>query len=101
MAEDQKPLQATFLLHRSEGQQSSQGLAGSRTCKHQQIAFMLELPLQSAAQQLNQLLLPLPWTDRRDGGHPGQVIGERCDGACCSERAVLAPLTVTASRGVL
>ena len=60
MAEDQEMVQPALIAHRAESQQGPQGFACSWACKHQKIAAA-DLKLEPASQQLDQLLLPLPW----------------------------------------
>ena len=60
MAEDQEMVQPALIAHRAESQQGPQGFACPWACKYQKItaaAFKFE----PAPQQLDQLLLPLPW----------------------------------------
>ena len=69
MAEDQEMVQPALIAHRAESQQGPQGFACPGACKHQQVAAAA-LKLEPAPQQLDQLLLPLPWLNlpRLDGG---------------------------------
>ena len=60
MAEDQEMVQPALIAHRAESQQGPEGFACSWACKHQKIAAAV-LKLEPASQQLDQLLLPLPW----------------------------------------
>ena len=60
MAEDQEMVQPALIAHRAESQQGPQGFACPWACKHQKIAAAA-LKLEPASQQLDQLLLPLPW----------------------------------------
>ena len=60
MAKDQKMVQPALIAHGAESQQRSEGFACSGACKHQKVAAAA-LNLEPAPQQLDQLLLPLPW----------------------------------------
>ena len=60
MAEDQEMVQPALIPHGAESQQSPEGFACPWAGKHQQVAAAA-LELEPAPQQLNQLLLPLPW----------------------------------------
>ena len=60
MAEDQEMVQSALITHGAESQQRSEGFACPGAGKHQQVAAAA-LELEPAPQQLNQLLLPLPW----------------------------------------
>ena len=60
MAEDQEMGQPALIAHRAETQQGPQGFACPWACKHQKITAAA-LKLEPAPQQLDQLLLPLPW----------------------------------------
>ena len=60
MAEDQEMVQPALITHGAESQQRSEGFACPGAGKHQQVAAAA-LELEPAPQQLNQLLLPLPW----------------------------------------
>ena len=63
MAEDQEMVQPPLIAHGAESQQRPEGFACPGACKHQQVAAAA-LKLEPASQQLDQLLLPLPWLDR-------------------------------------
>ena len=63
MAEDQEMVQPALIAHGAESQQRPEGFACPWACKHQQVAAAA-LQLEPAPQQLDQLLLPLPWLDR-------------------------------------
>ena len=63
MAEDQEMVQPALITHGAESQQRSEGFACPGAGKHQQVAAAA-LELEPAPQQLDQLLLPLPWLDR-------------------------------------
>ena len=60
MAEDQEMVQPALIAHGTESQQRPEGFACSGACKHQKVAAAA-LKLEPASQQLDQLLLPLPW----------------------------------------
>ena len=60
MAKDHEMVQPAFIAHGPESQQGPEGFACPWACKHQQVAAAA-LKLEPAPQQLNQLLLPLPW----------------------------------------
>ena len=60
MAEDQEMVQPALIAHGAESQQRPEGFACPGACKHQQVAAAA-LKLEPASQQLDQLLLPLPW----------------------------------------
>ena len=60
MAEDQEMVQPALIMHGVESQQRSEGFACPGAGKHQQVAAAA-LELEPAPQQLDQLLLPLPW----------------------------------------
>jgi len=49
-----------LITHGAESQQRPEGFACPWACKHQQVAAAA-LKLKPAPQQLDQLLLPLPW----------------------------------------
>ena len=62
MTENHEVVEPALVAHGAESQQGSQGFACPWACKHQQVAAAaLELELEPAPQQLDQLLLPLPW----------------------------------------
>ena len=63
MAEDQEMVQPALITHGAESKQRSEGFACPGACKHQQVAAAA-LKCEPAPQQLDQLLLPLPWLDR-------------------------------------
>ena len=63
MAEDHEMLQPALIAHGTESQQGPKGFACPWPSKHQQVAAAA-LKLEPASQQLDQLLLPLPWLDR-------------------------------------
>ena len=60
MAEDQEMVQPALIAHGAESQQRAEGFACPWACKHQQVAAAA-LKLEPPPQQLDQLLLPLPW----------------------------------------
>ena len=60
MAEDHETVQPALISHGAESQQRPQGFACAWACKYQQVAAAA-LKLEPSSQQLNQLLLPLPW----------------------------------------
>ena len=60
MAEDHEMVQPALIAHGAESQQRAEGFACPWACKHQQVAAAA-LKLEPSSQQLNQLLLPLPW----------------------------------------
>ena len=60
MAEDQEMVQPALIAHGAESQQGPEGFSCPWACKHQQVAAAA-LKLEPAPQQLDQLLLPLPW----------------------------------------
>ena len=60
MAEDQKMVQPALIAHCTESQQRPEGFACPGACKNQQVAAAA-LKCEPAQQQLDQLLLPLPW----------------------------------------
>ena len=60
MAEDQEMVQPALITHGAESQQRAEGFACPWACKHQQVAAAA-LKLEPSSQQLDQLLLPLPW----------------------------------------
>ena len=60
MAEDHEMVQPALIAHLAESQQGSQGFACPWACKHQKVAAA-SLKFEPAPQQLDQLLLPLPW----------------------------------------
>ena len=53
-------VQPALIAHRAETQQGPQGFAGPRACKDKKVAAAA-LKFEPAPQQLDQLLLPLPW----------------------------------------
>ena len=53
-------VQPALTAHRAETQQGPQGFAGPRACKDKKVAAAA-LKFEPAPQQLDQLLLPLPW----------------------------------------
>ena len=60
MAEHQEMVQPALITHGAESQQRPEGFTCPGACKHQQVAASA-LKLEPAPQQLDQLLLPLPW----------------------------------------
>ena len=60
MAEDHEMVQPALIAHGAESQHGPEGFACPWACKHQQVAAAA-LKLEPAPQQLDQLLLPLPW----------------------------------------
>ena len=60
MAEDHEMVQPALIAHGAESQQRAEGFACPWACKHQQVVAAA-LKLEPSSQQLNQLLLPLPW----------------------------------------
>ena len=60
MAEDHEMVQPALIAHGAESQQGPEGFACPWACKDQQVAAVA-LKLEPASQQLDQLLLPLPW----------------------------------------
>ena len=60
MAKDLEMVQPALIAHGPESQQGPEGFACPWACKHQQVAAAA-LKLEPAPQQLDQLLLPLPW----------------------------------------
>ena len=65
MAEDKKTLQPPLPLHGLKSKQCAQRLAGTGSSEHQQVLARVVVSIKSTAKQLNQLLLPLPWSDHR------------------------------------
>ncbi len=63
MAEDHEMLQPALIAHGTESQQGPKGFACPWPSKHQHVAAAA-LKLKPSSQQLDQLLLPLPWLDR-------------------------------------
>ena len=53
-------VQQALIAHGPESQQGPEGFACPWACKHQQVAAAA-LKLEPSSQQLDQLLLPLPW----------------------------------------
>ena len=53
-------VQPALIPHGAESQQGPEGFSCPWACKHQQVAAAA-LKLEPAQQQLDQLLLPLPW----------------------------------------
>ena len=53
-------VQPALIAHGAESQQRAEGFACPWACKHQQVVAAA-LKLEPSSQQLNQLLLPLPW----------------------------------------
>ena len=82
VAEHQKPLQLLFPLHRLKRQQRSQRFAGTRPCEHQEIVVRFRFTIKATSQQLDQLLLPLPWSDHRCRSWIPDVKTEGRDGGC-------------------
>ena len=68
-----------LLLHAAERQQGTEGFPGTRACKDQHLFSGERVALQATAQQLNQLLLPLPRSDRWPIRGPLDVKTERLD----------------------
>ena len=60
MAEDHEMVQSSLTAHGEESQQCPEGFACPWACKHQKITAAA-LKFEPAPQQLDQLLLPLPW----------------------------------------
>ena len=67
MAEDQEMVQPALIAHGAESQQRPEGFACPGAGKHQQVPAAA-LELEPAPQQLDQLLLPLPWLNLADLG---------------------------------
>ena len=63
MAEDHEMFQQALIAHGTESQQGPKGFACPWPSKHEQVAAAALKP-EPASQQLDQLLLPLPWLDR-------------------------------------
>ena len=82
MAEHKELLQALLPLHGLKGQKSSEGFSGSWPSEHQQIVAGVRISIESAAQQLDQLLLPLPRTDHGCRRLIPDVKAEGSDGGC-------------------
>ena len=85
MAEHHKSIQIAVASHAGKAQQCPEGFACSRSGKHQNVAMISregaagEL-IQSAAQQLNQMLLPFPRLDRCRSGVSRKVEAAGADG---------------------
>ena len=60
MAEDQEMVQPALIAHGAEAKQCPEGFARPGAGKHQKVAAAA-LELEPAPQQLDQLLLPMPW----------------------------------------
>ena len=60
MAEDHEMVQPALITHGAESQQRAEGFACPWACKYEQVAAAA-FKLKPSSQQLNQLLLPLPW----------------------------------------
>ena len=56
-------VQLALIAHGAESQHGPEGFACPWARKHQQVAAAA-LQLEPSSQQLDQLLLPLPWLDR-------------------------------------
>ena len=86
MAEDHEMAQPTVIAHCTESQQGPQGFSGSWTGKHQKVAAAA-FKLKSASQQLDQLLLPLPWLNlprlNRGAALRGVVLGREVEANGC------------------
>ena len=82
MTEDHEVVEPALVAHSAESQQGSQGFACPWACKHQKVATAA-LQLEPAPQQLDQLLLPLPWLNLLglDRGAPlrGVVLGREVE----------------------
>ena len=77
MAEDQSALKPALRLHRLKGKQSPKSFARSWTGMNQNITCCSRAWVQPPAQQLNELLLPLPGPNR-----PRRKLGTKSEGRC-------------------
>ena len=73
MAQHQKPLESPLAFHALETEQGSQGLASSWTCKNQHILFQGIALLKPTAEQVDELLLPLPGLNGRQPSGDWQI----------------------------
>ena len=58
-------LQTPFPLHGLESEKRPQGFAGAGSSENEYVLARVWIAIKSTAKQLNQLLLPLPWSDHR------------------------------------
>ena len=75
MAEDHSALKPALQLHHLKGQQSAKSFASAWTGMNQNITCCSRAWVQPPAQQLDQLLLPLPGPNR-----PGWKLGTKSEG---------------------
>jgi len=66
VAENEEVPKLPLPLHDLKSKQRSKRLAGTRSSEHQQVLARVFISFETSTQKLNQLLLPLPWSDRRD-----------------------------------
>ena len=66
MTKNQEVTQLPLPLHGLKSKQRSKRLAGTGSSEHQQVLARVLITFKPSTQKLNQLLLPLPWSDRRD-----------------------------------
>ena len=75
MAEDHSAFKPAFGLHHLKGQQGAKSFASAWTGMNQNITSCSRAWFQPPAQQLDQLLLPLPGPNR-----PGWKLGTKSEG---------------------
>jgi hypothetical protein len=82
VAEDQKMLQPPFPLHGLESEKRPQGFAGAGSSEQEYVLARVWIAIKSTAKQLNQLLLPLPWSDHRCRWPVSNIKTEQRDSGC-------------------
>ena len=85
MAEHHKPIEVSVSSHAAKAQQCSEGFACSRSGKHKNVAMVsreraVGKLIQSAAQQLNEMLLPFARLDRCRSGVSRKIEAAGADG---------------------
>ena len=87
MTHHQKAFQPSFLLHGLESEQGPQGLARTWSCMDQHVAPVARFWIQSSAQQLNELLLPLTRLDPASWGISRELKRRTCDRSAAKVRS--------------
>jgi hypothetical protein len=83
----QKALQFSLLLHGLESEQGPQGLARTRSRMDQDIASVACFRIQSSAEQLNELLLPLTGLDPAARAVSWELKRRTCDRSAAKVRS--------------
>ena len=87
MTHHQKAFQLPLLLHGLESEQGPQGFARTRPCMDQHIAPVECFWLQSSAQQLDELLLPLTGLDLASRAVSWELKRGTCDRSAAKVRS--------------